>query len=954
MAAATVTPLPVLTPALALGGIAQGPFEPGQMFGGRYRILKMLGAGGMGVVYQAWDQALELAVALKVIRPDATSDPDVLQEIERRFKRELLLARQVTHRNVVRIHDFGEVDGIKYISMPFVEGRDLATVLAETDRLPVAHAIQIVKQVAAGLAAAHEAGIVHRDLKPENVMIDPDGRALIMDFGISRSVGTGATTAGLTTAGAIVGTLQYMAPEQAQGAPVDHRADIYALGLMFYDMLGGRARMQRQTSPVSEMMSRITEPPPPLRTVAPDTPVEIDRIVARALEPDPAKRYQHVNDFVSELDGYERGPIAVAPQARARLWRVVAIAAAILWVTALAGWWFTRERTSPTPLARQPVSVLIADFDNKTGDAVFQGAVEQALGIGLEGASFVSTYPRRDAIRAAAQIAPNSPLNENVARLVARREGVTVVLAGAVEAADLGYRIRVRAIDAVSDGRELAAREVRANSKAEVLNAVGTLAAGIRKALGDTTIEADTLSTRETFTAGSLEAAREYSLAQELSNAGKDEEAITHYEGAIARDPKFGRAYSGLASIEARLGRADAARQHFERAISLADVMTDREKLRTQGAYHAQIRGDYEQAISIYTELVNRFPADFSAHNNLAVAYFNTRNFQRALDEGRKALEVLPKSVVYRYNYALFAMYAGDFETAEREAKAALALNPATPKAYLALAMANLARGNTAGAAAAYRDAQKAGARGASLAAIGLADIQLYEGQTETAIATLRQGIAADMAANATVAAAAKQLALADASLSLGRKPEATAAVTAALASAHTPSVAVPASEILIALGREREAAALADELRAGFSRHEKASAQAIDARLLLARGRPKEAVGALREATQSDDYWLVRFALGVAYVEAGLAPSALAELEQCERRIGEMTAVFLDDVPSYRYKVRLLYWKARAQQAMKQASAPRTFEEFLSRRPAGAVDPMTIDARQRVRSIGR
>ncbi len=338
VAAATVTPLPGAGTGLAPRVLAQGPFEPGQMFGGRYRILKVLGAGGMGVVYQAWDQALELAVALKVIRPDATSDPDVLQEVERRFKRELLLARQVTHRNVVRIHDFGEVDGIKYISMPFVEGKDLATLLSETGRLPLARAVDIVRQVAAGLGAAHEEGIVHRDLKPENVMIDPAGRALIMDFGISRSVGTGATTGGLTMAGAIVGTLEYMAPEQARGVAVDHRADVYSLGLIFYDMLGGRRRMERQTSPVSEMMSRIAEPPPALRTLAPDTPPEIEGIIARALEPEPSKRYQRVADLIADLDAYERGPLPGRRGRHVPLSAVAAIALVLLLAAGFAGW----------------------------------------------------------------------------------------------------------------------------------------------------------------------------------------------------------------------------------------------------------------------------------------------------------------------------------------------------------------------------------------------------------------------------------------------------------------------------------------------------------------------------------------------------------------------------------------------------------------------------------------
>jgi serine/threonine protein kinase len=168
---------------------ARGPLEIGQRFGARYHILRQLGIGGMGAVYQAWDAELGVAVALKVIRPEVMQDPAAAQDIERRFKQELLLARQVTHKNVVRIHDLGEIDGIKYITMPYIEGHDLASVL-RSERLPVPKVMALARQVAAGLQAAHEAGVVHRDLKPANVMLEGE-HAIIMDFGIARSTSRG-------------------------------------------------------------------------------------------------------------------------------------------------------------------------------------------------------------------------------------------------------------------------------------------------------------------------------------------------------------------------------------------------------------------------------------------------------------------------------------------------------------------------------------------------------------------------------------------------------------------------------------------------------------------------------------------------------------------------------------------------------------------------------------------
>src|SRR3954468_18615231 len=166
---------------------ARGPLSPGQAFGHRYHIIRALGVGGMGAVYQAWDAELGVTVAIKVIRPDVMADPAAAADIERRFKRELLLARQVTHKHVVRIHDLGDIDGVKYITMPYVQGADLATVLKQQGKLEVPRALMYVRQIVDGLVAAHEAGVVHRDLKPANVMIDVEDQALIMDFGIARS-----------------------------------------------------------------------------------------------------------------------------------------------------------------------------------------------------------------------------------------------------------------------------------------------------------------------------------------------------------------------------------------------------------------------------------------------------------------------------------------------------------------------------------------------------------------------------------------------------------------------------------------------------------------------------------------------------------------------------------------------------------------------------------------------
>ena len=414
------------------------PLTPGAAFGSRYRILRQLGAGGMGVVYQAWDDELGLAVALKVIKPEVSADPWVASRLEHRFKRELLLARQVTHKHVVRIHDIGEIDGIKYLTMPFIEGRDLAHVLRDEGRLPVARALQVAKQIAEGLVAAHEAAVVHRDLKPENVMIDADEQAVIMDFGISRSETPAGARITQTATGTIVGTLEYMAPEQASGQRTDHRADIYSLGLILYDMLAGRSRVAKAGTAFTELMERLKTPPRPLPSAAPSVPA-VDAIIARCTQADPAKRYQTAAELLADLNllGADGQPLR---RARVLPVRVVATAALIV-LLAIAGavglWLRFRSGTGPTKApsaAHAPVSVLVADFDNRTGEAVFDDTLEPMFNVALEGASFLNTFNRRQARALASRLPnPTDKLDEQAARLIAVTEGIDVVLTGSAE-----------------------------------------------------------------------------------------------------------------------------------------------------------------------------------------------------------------------------------------------------------------------------------------------------------------------------------------------------------------------------------------------------------------------------------------------------------------------------------------------------------------------------------------
>jgi hypothetical protein len=472
------------------------------MFGPRYQIIRLLGIGGMGAVYQAWDADLGVAVALKVIRVEHGGT--AAAELEKRFKNELLLARQVTHKNVVRIHDLGEIDGIKYITMSYIEGEDLATVLKTAGKLPVSAALKIARQVASGLLAAHEAGVVHRDLKPPNIMVEGDN-AIIMDFGIARSSArresrlggriagdgrknlAGAGMVDATRVGAVVGTVEYMAPEQAKAEPVDHRADIYAFGLILSDMLLGRRTTSGTGSAIEELRARMAHAPPSMRSVDPEIPEALERIVSRCVEPDPAARFQTTAELVAELDRLDESGKPL-PLVRRLTPRLMAATAALV-IAMLGGTYFLTRRAVEPPKQHDPVSVVIADFQNTTNDPAFDRTLEPMLRRALEGAGFISAYDRNGIIRTLG-VRPPEQLDEAAAREIAVKQGLGVVLAGSIGPQGNGYGISLKAVQTVT-GNVIANPQRRASSKDQVLEVATNLVATVRKALGDEASESD-------------------------------------------------------------------------------------------------------------------------------------------------------------------------------------------------------------------------------------------------------------------------------------------------------------------------------------------------------------------------------------------------------------------------------------------------------------------------------
>jgi tetratricopeptide (TPR) repeat protein/predicted Ser/Thr protein kinase len=918
--------------------------QVGSVLGDRYEILEPLGEGGMGTVYKVHDRELERTVAMKVIRPELAQTPEVLN----RFKQELIIARQITHKNVSRIYDLAEANGVKFITMEFLEGRSLADLLREKGKFTAKQAAGFIVQVCRALEAAHAEGVVHRDLKPQNIMVEAHDRVVVMDFGIARSIALGS----MTQTGVVLGTPAYMSPEQARGEELDARSDLFTLGIIFYELLTGASPYKADTT-LESMYKRTTERARPPVEIAPEIPKALSDITVRCLEIDKNKRYRSATEILNDLEmwaGTRIGTGVFIDDRKSRSAKIAWIAIGGVAALLAAVFLFREKLFSLQPVAHRQMSVLVADFNNQTADSVFNETLEPAFIIGLEGAPFIQSFSRGTARKLAAQLSPNAKsLDEAVARLVATREGIDVIVVGSIARDGSRFAISVKAIDGIT-GKDIVRKSAKAEKK-DVLASIGKLSADVRSALGDTTPESVKLAAQETFTAETLEAAHSYAAAQDLQQKGKWDEAIKEYQHATYLDSEFGRAFAGLAAAEANLGRRQEAERNYKLALAHIDRMTDREKYRTRGGYYLLIK-DAHRAIEEFTSLSEQFPADAVADSNLAFAYFLNRNMAKAQEIGRHAADRNPASAPRRGNLALYALYAGDFATAAEEAQAALKLNPNYDAAVRTLALAELGQGHNQQAQETYKSLAALSARGASMADTGLADLALYEGRSADAVHILERAIASDTAANDNASAAGKQVMLAEAQLALGQKDTALGSAEKAVRTDPVDGIEFIAATIYISGGKTALAKGIAAKLNKSFQREPQIYAKLIEGELLLHQGDSGGALQVFGDAQKLSDTWLGRFYLGRASLEAGNFAQASSEFETCQQRRGEATSIFLDDEPSFHEFPLTLYYLGRAQEAFHNAAAADTYKSFLEIKASGQEDPLAADAKRRLASL--
>ena len=668
-----------------------------------YKILSRLGAGGMGVVYEAEDTRLGRKVAIKFLPDDANADADATQ----RFQREARVISNLNHPYICTLYDIGVFEGRHFMVMELLDGQLLKDRIAR-GALPTDDVLELGAQMADALDAAHSQGVIHRDIKPANLFITRRGSLKVLDFGVAKlgdagRSDSGATVAGtdqLTTLGTTIGTIAYMSPEQARGQEIDARSDLFSAGVVLYEMACGQLPFQGAT-PATIFEGLLTKPPVPPSQIKAGVPAELDRIVLKALEKDRETRYQGAAELRADLKRLKRAADSGATTAAHSThstrdhvedrrghslragspsrWKMPVLVGAPLVTAALVAGIFLYRQTA-TPALTQKDTVVLSSVVNRTGDTMFDDTLGEALALQLRQSPFLNLVPEQQ-VQATLRLMgrdPMTPVTAEVGREICQRAGAKALLGGTIAMLGSSYVITLNGQDCV-DGKVFAEEQTQAPSKEAVLNAMGAAVSAFREKLGESLASIQRYDTRiEEATTRSLEALKAYSQGLRTRRTTGDFDSVPFFRRAIDLDPEFALAYARLGTVYANLGQSDEARKMTTRAYELRDKVSEVERYYVEARYLSTVANDPVKALDTYKVWLATYPNDYIALTNAALLHKGQGDRAEAIRKLELATKVAPDQPLGWTNLAQTYFEGGQYAESRRTLETAIKLQDST------------------------------------------------------------------------------------------------------------------------------------------------------------------------------------------------------------------------------------------------------------------------------------
>jgi serine/threonine protein kinase/Flp pilus assembly protein TadD len=616
----------------------------GSTFAGRYQIIEELGKGGMGRVYKVFDTDIKEKVALKLLKPEIASDRETIE----RFSNELKYARKISHRNVCRMYDLGKAEGTHFITMEYVQGEDLKSMIRMAAGLSIGAVLSIGKQICDGLAEAHSLGVVHRDLKPQNIMIDKGGNAKIMDFGIARSI----REKGITGPSVLIGTPEYMSPEQAEAKEVDYRSDIYSLGIILYEMATGRVPFEGDTA-LSIAMKHKGEIPKNPKQINPNIPDDLSGVILKCLEKDKAKRYQTATEVRSELEKIEKGiPTTerIIPEKKTFTSReitvkfslrkvfvpalgVIALAVIALVILRL----LPKRHTAPTPSGKPSLAILY--FENISEDKGlddWKTGLTELLITDLAQSKFINVLSGDMIYGILKKLNLLEARKYSTADLVkiADEGGANYTATGSLMKAGDKIIITLTLLKP-RQGEIIRPIRVECNGEGEILPQVDELSRVIKSELNLTAqqIAGDIDKEIGTITTSSTEAYKYYSEADKYGDKADQRKAIEFYQKAVAVDPEFAAAYEGMGIAYYNLGLRAKEREFLQKAFDLRDRVSDKERYEIEAEYYGLSEKTYDKSIEAFNKMLELYPEYYVGRSDLGWTYYQIEEWDKAIEQ---------------------------------------------------------------------------------------------------------------------------------------------------------------------------------------------------------------------------------------------------------------------------------------------------------------------------------